>query len=480
MYFDRDSRRNPSSPRKSNDSVASNFELSPTSNISIPKNNVGAPQNDNQPQHDNLIGFNPDDGTYSPIPQHYSQSNPYLEEQFCGFAPVPLEDNMFENYSIKTQDNNPPTQNVSKQNYNMFNKSNSTFNFKIPANRKSNNSVTLNFRLPTPPNLSIPKNNAGTYQNDNQPRPSNLIKFNPNNGTSSPISQLYPQLNSNWEPLPLDFDMYPINDNMPEKVSISTQNPPTQNAAQQDDDMFSQLTSIFNYETPANKSNGPHQKNILASNTAPQNTKDQYLYDNLAQALDSWVKQLDVGGLSKSTYKTKALTFVRLMDLYGIYNPGQKQIEDFANNYFKSDNRRNIYNFKSATQRFFEWIVNNHIYNKIKSVSTHSMNDKKLAPSINGILVKFLNRWSTISIHDDYKQFSYKNYIFKLITFLTEIQSLSPTVEDMKTYFQNNLRSLAPSIINEHRIAIKGFLKFIESLGVPQNHNVYDYLNSNQ
>ena len=367
MHFDKNPRRKPSSPRKSTDPVAPNFQLSPTSNINIPKNNVGAYQNDGQPRPTDLIGFNPNDGTYSPIPQHYTPSNLDWEEQFCGFAPVPLEDNILENYFITTQNNNPPAQDT----------------------------------------------------------------------------------------------------------------------AQQNDDMFNQLNSIFNYEIPANKSNGPHQKNILASNTAPQNTNGQYLYNSLEQALNFWISRLEVDKRSKPVYKNIILTFVKLLDLNGIYNPSQKQIKDYCNNCFRPNEYDNIRKFELISTRFFKWIVNHHIYSKIrphKSItkimqsSTPTKNDEKLEISIDASLSKLMSRWLKSPLYDHDTRLSYKIYILNLIAFLAKIHSLSPTIDDMKTYFQNNPELQSPSMINESRLAIAGFLKFIEDMGFSQHHDIYDFL----
>ena len=355
--------------------------------------------------------------------------------------------------------------------------------------RKNNDPVVPNFRLPPPPNISIPKINVGSPQNDNQPRPGNLIGLNPNNGTFSPVSQLYPQSNFDQEQLSFGFDMFLIDDNLPKKGSIITQNSPTQNDAQQNDDMFDQLNSILNDEISANKSNYSDQENILVQNPAYQNTDGQYLYNSLEQALHAWIGQLAINKNSRTKYNSTLLALVKLLDLYGIYNPSQKQIENYCNNYFKPDDHRNIRNFKSVSQRFFRWIQGKRIYNeikphtsitKIKPTSTPSMDYMMLGGAINSTLSRLINQCLKNLVYDDNTKDSFGTYIYNFIVFLADIPSLSPTVENMKTYFQNNLKSQPPSTINEYKTAIIGFLKFIEGLGVPQDHKVYDFLNSNQ
>ena len=253
--------------------------------------------------------------------------------------------------------------------------------------RKSNDPVTLNFRLPPPLNISIPKNNVGAHQNDKQTRPADLIGLNPDNGTYSPIPQHHPPSNYDCRELSFGFDMFLIDDNMPEKVSISTQNPHTQrnkprvqNTAKKNDNMFNQLTSIFNYKTFANNPNNPHQGNTLAQIPTHRNTDGPYPYDSLEHALNVWISRLKVGKKTKSVYKSRIIKFVRLLDSYGFYNPSPKQIEDYCNIYFRPDDRDNIRYFNMVSRRFFEWIEDSRIYAKIRphtntAQTTYLIND---------------------------------------------------------------------------------------------------------
>ena len=96
------------------------------------------------------------------------------------------------------------------------------------------------------------------------------------------------------------------------------------------------------------------------------------------------------------------------------------------------------------------------------------------------MLSKLLRRWSNKSTYDHNTRNSFERYINKFIIFLSERHTLSPTVDDMKTYFQNILIYLPPNIIDDNKATIASFLKVIEGMGIPQDHNVYDFLSSNK
>ena len=149
MHFNGSLKRNPTSPRESDDPVMPNFELlSYYLENTVPKNNLADFRNSNRP-HRRPPKIYPDDGTFSPIPpnfrytikvpSHYSESGLNWGEPSFDFGMDLLDDNIFEKVSISTQ--NSPTQ--------------------------SNNPVTSNFPLPPPPKTNIPKNNVGAHQNTN-------------------------------------------------------------------------------------------------------------------------------------------------------------------------------------------------------------------------------------------------------------------------------------------------------------------------
>ena len=209
---------------------------------------------------------------------------------------------------------------------------------------------------------------------------------------------------------------------------------------------------------------------------ATQNADDQDSYNGLEGALDGWLKTLKIANLTKTNYRSTIITFVRLLDFHNIYNPSQENID----NYFSLDNKS-----RQTATRFFTWIKDTHAYNKIR---THT-NTKTTQPSTSSVdfensiydaLSRLLKRWLNKSTYDCNTKASFQRYVNRFIIFLKKRHSFSPTVEDVKAYLKNNWKYIPPSTINENKTAIASFLQFMESLGIPQDHNVYDFLNINQ
>ena len=375
--------------------------------------------------------------------------------------------------------------------------------------RGNNNSTMPNFQLPSRSNTTIPKNNIGAYQNGNKPRPRALIGYNPDDGTFSPIPpnfrytvnvpSHYSESDLDWgEP---SFGMDPLEDNMTQSVSTNSKNVLAQDNYSQtkivspsNDDMFDQLysnTSILDNEHSSKNPTDSHQEQILVQSPAPQETSDQYPYNNLEDALDAWISTLSVNKTTKSVYRSRLIKFVRKLDAEGIRKPDFNTIDNYCSQNFNDYSGSSLHSFNISLKRFSKWLSAGNIYKKIKPYQENvtinqSIDQKKVKPQIDPkaqyverVLANLFNVWSKSLKNDFNINTEYKMYVLKFMLFLIQLKTLQPTLADIKVYFHNSTETQGLNVTQKHKMIIKSFLQFMERMNVPQNPEIYKFLDSN-
>ena len=373
-------------------------------------------------------------------------------------------------------------------------------------------------------NPAIPKNNLRGPEEDSEPRANTPIANNQIVDVFSPIPKNFeytPNLPSHYQLPQLDwgepsfgFNSDSLDDNTIQNVPAHQNNAPFQEVNPTNDNQSILDNPAIDNEIPEQTQTATAQLNIQVNDPSPIYTQqdNQYLYNSLEDAFVFWLSKLKIGDNSKTVYKGRVIYFIRLLDAAGIYNLNKDQIQSYCDQIFRPTDRDHIRSFKSVVGKFFKWVNDNTIYNKIKSPTSIPASIPKDIPTpipketsksvdeivsaaktqmllenlmkrlksstIEDVFPKIEGLWAKTLKNDKYTNMYYKIYVENFAIFLERIQSMSPTLDDIRNYMQAYPEVQSPHVINEFKSAIKSFLKFIERLGIPQHPEVYKFLNS--
>ena len=367
-------------------------------------------------------------------------------------------------------------------------------NPKETSTKTNNNSNMPNFQLPPASlNTNIPKNNLGTPEKDSHPRSNSSIGYNPDDGTFSPIPKdfryavklplRYPESSLDWGEPSFGFGMEFWEENTPQSNTSPAQITATLNS--ETADQLHSSGPMIHKEINENKLIGNHQSDDKKSTPTLNVDLKQYKYESLEEAFMDWINSLNVKITTKKHYRLILINFIRILDSKGIYHYDEVEISDYCNCRMKNYDYRTIRDSKSAAKRFFNWVKRLRIYNKIRP---HDSIDENLlknntqqqpqseaqvsAQLISKSLSKIFNEWSKSLQNDSNTNASYKAQILDFILFLTAIKTLQPTKQNIINFFKGKLK------LRGYKQIIKSFLQFMEQMGIPQDPEVYDFLDS--
>ena len=378
------------------------------------------------------------------------------------------------------------------------------------SHRKNSNSTMSNIPTNTVPlSTLIPKNNFGIPPRYNQLRLPILVAH-PDDGTFSPIPpdfrytikfpSHYPESSLDWREPSFGFNSDSLEDNSLQNISTEQHNPPLQEAAPANDDLFNELyldNSILDDEksekAPANlpQNSDPIPTPAPMSATATRNADNGYQYNNLEEALDFWLSTLSVNHKTKIVYRSRLIKFIRMLDEEGIRKPNFTIIEKYCSKAFDDNKTISLGLFEANLKRFLKWMSNNDVYKKIRSfqasakvVPVHQERPKpKIDPKIQFIskaLSDAFNEWSKALKNDINTNSIYKTQVLNFMMFLIQLKTLSPTLSNIQNYFHNSEEIQGLNASNNCKKVIKSFLEFLEQMAIPQNPEVYKFLDSNK
>lgn len=368
--------------------------------------------------------------------------------------------------------------------------------------RKKRKSTMSN--LPTnqlPPNNAIPKNNLGGPEEDSDPRAD----------VFSPIPKYFIYATnppSHYQPLQFDWGepSFGLNsdsfeDNPPQNVDAEQNNPLPQDVDPANDDIFNELysnSSIFGDEESEERPANPYQEAAQTPAPAPkpvptqQNAYNHYQYNNLEEVLDFWLNTLGVNKKTRIIYRSRLIHFIKQLDSEGIHKISPAIIDNYCSQKFNDNQYGTLKLFKSVLNRFIKWISANHAYDKIRPYQQPEVSPieqpvevkrrkPKIDPAtqfINKALSDAFNEWSKTLKNDVNTNAIYKTQTLHFMMFLLQIKKLSPTPGDIQEYIQSCLENPATNDIELCKITIKSFLQFLEDMAIPQDHEVYKFLDS--
>ncbi len=368
-------------------------------------------------------------------------------------------------------------------------------NPKKPSKKRKKNMSNL----PTnqlPPNNAIPKNNLGGPEEDSDPR---ADVFSPipqyfRYTTNSPSH--YQSSQFDWGEPSFGFGMVSSEDSEPQNAPSHQDNTPLKNNAHANDDIFNELysrTSILNDEESQKRTTHPNRRVVQATPVpVQQNADNWYKYNSLEEAMNFWLTTLSVNSNTKSIYRDSLINFIKELDSEGIRKPSPIIIYNYCSENFSDDQCLTLAHFKSVLKRFLKWMSSDHTCNKINSHQKEAAPIKqpvdsaknckpKLDPAaqfINKTLSNAFNEWSKTLKSDVNTNAICKTQTLHFMMFLLQIKKLSPTLSDIQKYIQSCLENSATNDIETFKIAIKGFLHFLEDMAIPQDHEVYKFLDS--